>query len=64
MITPPDHTPISYGLGVIGLTPGIFTVSDARISAGNITETKLIPTIEMENRKTTHDIKFEPDLYA
>ena len=54
IITPPDHTPVSYGSGVIGLTPGIFTVSDARINAGNITETKLISTMLIENRNTIH----------
>ena len=62
IITPPDHTPVSQGSGVTGSIPGIFTVSDARINAGNITETKLITTIDMENRNTIHDIKFERDL--
>jgi hypothetical protein len=54
--TPPDHTPISKGSGVTGSTPGIFTVSDTKIKAGNITEIKLINTILIEKRKTTHGI--------
>ena len=45
MTTPPDHTPVSKGSGVTGAIPGMVTVLDARISAGKITETKLIRTI-------------------
>jgi len=52
IITPPDQTPGSNGLGTTGFIPGIFTVSEARINAGKITETKLIRTIDMENRNT------------
>ena len=55
-MTPPDQTPDSNGSGVIGGTPGILTVSDARINAGKITEMKLISTIDMENRNTIHGI--------
>ena len=63
IITPPDHTPVSNGSGVIGSIPGIFMVSDAKISAGNITDIKLISTILIENRNTTHGIipEFVPD---
>ena len=56
MITPPDQTPVSNGSGVTDCIPGMVTVSDARINAGNITEIKLIRTIPMENRNTTHGI--------
>ena len=56
MITPLDHTPASNGSGVTGSTPGILMVSDTSISAGNITDTKLISTILIENRKTIHGI--------
>ncbi|AFS81908.1 hypothetical protein NSED_00480 [Candidatus Nitrosopumilus sediminis] len=56
IITPPDQTPVSNGSGVIGCIPGILTVSEAKISAGNITEMKLISTIDMENKNTIHGI--------
>jgi len=56
MITPPDHTPVSNGSGVTGSTPGILIVSDTSISAGNITDTKLISTIQIENKNTIHGI--------
>jgi len=55
-ITPPDHTPVSKGSGVTGSIPGITTVSETNISAGNITDTKLISTMLIENRKTIHGI--------
>jgi len=55
-ITPIDHTPVSNGSGVTGSIPGILTVSDAKISAGKITEMKLISTIDIENRNTIHGI--------
>ena len=55
-ITPPDHTPVSNGSGVTGSIPGIITVSDTSINAGNTTDTKLISTILIENRKTIHGI--------
>ncbi len=50
-ITPHDQTPVSKGSGVTGSNPGIFTVSETRIKAGNITDVKLINTILIE--KTT-----------
>ncbi len=56
IITPIDHTPVSNGFGVTGSIPGILTVSDAKISAGKITEMKLINTIPNENRNTIHGI--------
>ena len=56
MITPPDHIPVSNGSGVTCSNPGIVTVSDTRISAGNITDTKLINTILIENKNTIHGI--------
>ena len=59
IITPPDHTPVSNGSGVTGSTSGIVTVSDTSISAGNTTDTKLISTILIENRNTTHGIIVE-----
>ncbi len=71
IITPPDHTPVSNGSGVTGSIPGILTVSDTKISAGNTTDMKLISTILIENRNTIHGIMlcfranpvlFEPNL--
>ena len=56
IITPPDHTPVSNGSGVTGSIPGILTVSDASINAGNITDMKLISTTDIENRKIIHGI--------
>jgi hypothetical protein len=41
---------------VTGSIPGIFTVSETRIKAGNITDVKLINTILIEKRKTIHGI--------
>ena len=63
IITPPDQTPVSNGSGVTGSTPGILMVSDAKISAGNTTDMKLINTIPIENRKTIHGItpEFVPE---
>ncbi len=58
-ITPPDHTPVSNGSGVTGSTPGIITVSDTKINAGNTTDTKLIKTMLIEKRKTIHGIMVE-----
>ena len=60
-ITPPDHTPVSNGSGVTDSISGIRVVSDARISAGKITDMKLISTIDMENKKTIQgiDLLFE-----
>ncbi len=55
-ITPIDHTPVSNGSGVTGSIPGILTVSDTKISAGNTTDMKLISTILIENRNTIHGI--------
>ena len=55
-ITLPDHTPVSNGSGVTGSIPGILMVSDAKISAGKITDMKLINTIPIENKKTIHGI--------
>ena len=54
--TPNDHTPGSKGSGVTGLIPGITAVSDTKIKAGKITETKLIKTILIENKKTIQGI--------
>jgi hypothetical protein len=54
--TPPDHTPVSKGSGVTDAIPGMVTVLDARISAGKITETKLIRTILIEKRNTINGI--------
>ena len=56
IITPPDHTPVSNGSGVIGSIPGILIVSVAKINAGNTTDMKLISTILVENRNTIHGI--------
>jgi len=65
IITPPDHTPVSNGSGVTGSIPGIFVVSDAKISAGNTTDMKLISTIPIENRNTIHGIiEFVPEYTA
>ena len=55
-ITPHDQTPVSKGSGVTGSIPGIFTVSETRIRAGNITDVKLINTILIEKRKTIQGI--------
>jgi hypothetical protein len=55
-ITLPDHTPVSKGSGVTGSIPGISGVLETRIRAGNITDTKLINTILIENKKTIHGI--------
>lgn len=55
-MTPPDQTPASNGSGVTGSIPGIFTVSDDNIRAGNTTDMKLINTIPIENRNTIHGI--------
>ena len=55
-ITPPDHTPVSNGSGATDSIPGILIVSDDNINAGKITDTKLISTIDMENRNTLHGI--------
>ena len=55
-ITAPDQTPVSNGSGATDSNPGIVTVSDAKISAGKKTDTKLISTIEIENKKTIHGI--------
>ena len=57
-ITPPAQTPVSNGLGVTGFIPGIAGVPDTRISAGNITDTKLIKTMIIEKAKTIHGIGF------
>jgi hypothetical protein len=54
--TPADQTPVSKGSGVIESIPGILTVSEAKTSAGNITDTKLIKTILIEKRKTINGI--------
>ena len=62
IITPADHTPVSNGSGVTDSIPGIFMVSDAKISAGNTTDVKLISTILNENRNTIHGIvEFVPE---
>ena len=62
IMTPIDQIPVSYGSGVTGFTPGMVTVSDDRISAGKITDMKLISTILVENRKTIHGmILFVPE---
>ncbi len=53
-ITPPDHTPVSNGSGVTDSIPGILIVSDDNINAGKITDMKLINTMLIENRNTTH----------
>ena len=58
-ITPPDHTPVSNGSGVTGSISGIITVLETKISAGNNTDTKLINTILIENKKTIHGIRVE-----
>jgi len=58
-ITPPDQTPVSKGLGVTEEIPGITTESETRISAGNITDVKLIKTMLNEKRKTIHGIMAE-----
>ncbi|MGH1566623.1 MAG: hypothetical protein ACRBB5_04225 [Nitrosopumilus sp.] len=39
--------------------PGMVIVFDVEINAGKITETKLISTIDMENKKTIHEITAE-----
>ncbi|WP_148702329.1 hypothetical protein [Nitrosopumilus piranensis] len=52
IIITPDHTPISYGFGVTDSIPGISIVFDSGIKAGNITETKLIKTMLIENTNT------------
>jgi hypothetical protein len=54
--TPPDHTPVSKGSGVTDAIPGMVAVLDAMISAGKITETKLIRTILIEKRNTINGI--------
>jgi len=64
MITPPDHTPVSNGSGVTGSIPGIITVSDTSIRAGNTTEVKLINTIQIETRKIIHGITVESVLVS
>jgi len=56
MMTPPDQTPVSKGSGVIESIPGIFTVSEAKTKAGNITDAKLIKTILIEKRNTINGI--------
>ena len=56
---PPDHIPGSSGSGITDFIPGIVIVFDARINAGKITETKLISTTDMENKKTIHKITAE-----
>jgi len=53
-ITPPEREPVSKRLGVTGSIPGILRVSDTTIKAGKITVTKLIRTIEIENKNTIH----------
>ena len=55
-ITPPDQTPVSKGSGATGSIPGILTVSETKIRAGNITDTKLIKTTIIEKRKTINGI--------
>ena len=61
-IVAPDQTPVSNGSGVTGCIPGMVTVSDARIRAGNITEMKLVNTIDIENRNTIHEmVLFVPE---
>ncbi len=55
-ITPPDHAPVSNGSGATDSIPGIIIVSDDNTNAGKITDTKLISTIDMENRNTIHGI--------
>jgi len=56
---PPDHTPSSSGSGITDFMPGMVIVFDVEINAGKITETKLISTIDMENKKTIHEITAE-----
>jgi hypothetical protein len=51
-MTPPDQTPVTKGSGITGSISGIFTVSETRIKAGNITDVKVINTILIENRNT------------
>ena len=57
--TPQYYTPVSNCSGVTGSIPGILTVSDTSISAGKTTDTKLIKTMLIENRKTIHGIMTE-----
>ena len=59
-ITPPDQTPVSNGFGVTGSIPGIFSVSETNNIAGNITDTKLINTIQSENKNTIQGINRLP----
>ncbi len=58
-INPTDHIPGSYGFGVTDSVSGIITVFETRISAGKITDTKLINTIVIENKKTAQEINCE-----
>ena len=52
------HTPNSNEFAFVVTKPGMFTVNDAEKKAGNSTETRLIRTIIIENKKTAHEVKF------
>ena len=57
IISGPPQTPISNELGDVSITPGIWGSDETRI-AGNMTEIRLIRTMDTENRKTIQDGMF------
>ena len=59
IINPADQIPNSQGFGVTDSISGIITVFETRISAGKTTDTKLINTMVMENKKIIQEIDFE-----
>ena len=57
MISGPVQTPVSNGSGEVSITPGIWGSDGIRI-AGNMTEIKLIRTMDIEKRKTIQNSGF------
>ncbi len=52
MMSGTASAPGSKGSAFVVAIPGIFTVREAEISAGNNTDTRLISTMTTENKKT------------